>query len=178
MKRFQNPTWVAIAALLLVVTITGAADAQTYTVLDNLGTKSGDPLNPAWMGTFAQGRDGNLYSTTQGGGANAFGTVFQLTPSGNVTVLHSFANQDDGAFPNSGLTLGTDGSLYGTATVGGVGFGTVFKITTAGTFTPLHSFNGADEGLLPNGPPIQANCSRLSASSGLRPRRELLRHDQ
>jgi hypothetical protein len=80
MKRFQNPTWIAIAALLLVVTITGAADAQTYTVLDNLGTKNGDPLNPAWMGTVAQGRDGNLYSTRQGGGANAFGTVFQRRP--------------------------------------------------------------------------------------------------
>jgi uncharacterized repeat protein (TIGR03803 family) len=133
------------------------AGAQTYSVLYNLGTQSGDPVNPAWVGLFAQGRDGNLYSTTQGGGANALGTVFQLTPSGSVKVLHSFSNTGtDGIFPYSGLTLGTDGSLYGTTYEGGSqGFGSVFKITTAGTFTLLHSFNGVSEGELPVAPPIQ-----------------------
>ena len=128
--------------LVVLVLIAPAALAQTYTKLRDLGTQSGDPLNPAWVGIFAQGRDGNLYSTTQGGGANALGAVFRLTPSGTMTRLYSFANGNDGAFPNSGLTLGTDGSLYGTAVAGGLGFGTVFKITASGTFTPLHSFNG------------------------------------
>lgn len=91
------------------------ASAQTYSVLYNLGSKSGDPINPGWIGQFAQGRDGNLYSTTQDGGTNGFGTVFQLTPSGSMKVLHNFSNtSSDGAFPYSGLTLGTDGSLYGT----------------------------------------------------------------
>ena len=156
MKRFQNRGLDAIAALLLVAATSVAARAQTYSVLYYLGNQSGDPLNPAWIGLFAQGRDGNLYSTTQGGGANALGTVFQLTPSGSVKVLHSFSNtSSDGVYPYSGLTLGTDGSLYGTTQAGGLGYGTVFKITTGGTFTLLHSFNGVSEGEQPYAPPIQ-----------------------
>jgi len=155
MKRFQNPV-TAIAALLLVVVTSTVARAQTYSVLYNLGTKSGDPINPAWIGLFAQGRDGNLYSTSQYGGADGYGAVFQLTPSGNMNVLHSFSNtSSDGAVPYAGLTLGTDGSLYGTTYYGGLGYGTVFKITTGGTFTLLHSFNGISEGELPVAPPIQ-----------------------
>jgi uncharacterized repeat protein (TIGR03803 family) len=144
-----------LALVLPVLTFAATtAPAQTYTVLDNLGINAGDPLNPAWIGTFAQGRDGNLYSTTPGGGAKALGTVFQLTPSGSLKVLHSF-DDTDGAFPNSGLTLGTDGNLYGTTSVGGLGFGTVFRITTGGTFKVLHSFDGISDGEEPNAPPIQ-----------------------
>src|ERR1700722_12367247 len=133
MKRFQNPGMAAIAALLLVVVTSVAARAQTYSVLYNLGTQTGDPINPAWIGLFAQGRDGNLYSTSQSGGAFGYGAVFQLTPSGTMNVLHSFSDtSSDGAVPYSGLTLGTDGSLYGTTYYGGLGYGTVYKITTGG----------------------------------------------
>lgn len=149
----------AVAILMLIVAGSATVYAQTYTDLYNLGTNAGDPVNPAWMGLFAQGRDGNLYSTSQGGGAfiggNQYGTVFRLTPSGTMTVLHSFDIAKDGAHPNSGLTLGADGSLYGTTPGGGpVGFGTVFKITTAGTFTVVHNFNGNTEGVSANAPPI------------------------
>ena len=145
-----------IFSTLILITSSAALHAQTYTVLYNLGTNAGDPVNPTWMGLFAQGPDGNLYSTTPAGGANGFGAVFQLTPSGSMKVLWSFANGSDGAFPNSGLTLGTDGSLYGTTTVGGsIGYGTVFKITTAGILTTLHAFNGNPEGEQPNAPPVQ-----------------------
>src|SRR6185369_8577821 len=91
MTKFPNPAFITIVALLVIAT-SGAADAQIYSVLYNLGTNSGDPVNPSRIGLFAQGRDGNLYSTTQFGGANGFGTVFKLTPSGNMTVLHSFDN--------------------------------------------------------------------------------------
>jgi len=156
----------ALLAFVALVVFAPAAPAQTYTKLRDLGTQSGDPLNPAWVGMFAQGRDGNLYSTTQGGGANALGAVFRLTPSGTMTRLYSFGNGNDGAFPNSGLTLGTDGGLYGTAVNGGLGFGTVFKITTGGTLTPLHSFNGNSEGLAPNTPPIQGNDGNYYGTTG------------
>lgn len=169
MKRFENPVLAAIAAFLLVVVTSIAARAQTYSVLYNLGTNSGDPFNPAWIGLFTQGRDGNLYSTSQYGGANGYGTVFQLTPSGSVNVLHSFSNSSsDGIYPYSGLTLGTDGSLYGTTYEGGLGYGTVFKITTGGAFTLLHSFNGVSEGELPVAPPIQGTDGNFygTASNG------------
>jgi uncharacterized repeat protein (TIGR03803 family) len=163
MKTLPIP---ALLVSLVLALVAPAAPAQTYTKLRDLGTQAGDPLNPAWIGMFAQGRDGNLYSTTQGGGANALGAVFRLTPSGTMTRIWSFANGDDGAFPNSGLTLGTDGSLYGTATVGGLGFGTVFKITTGGTITPLHNFNGNTEGLAPNSPPIRGNDGNYYGTTG------------
>jgi hypothetical protein len=44
-------------------------------LLYDFGTNTGDPRNPSWPGVFAQGRDGNLYSTSQTGGIG-YGTVF------------------------------------------------------------------------------------------------------
>ena len=141
--------------LLLVAAATTMAHAQTYSVLHKLGSNTGDPWYPQWIGLFAQGRDGNLYSTSQAGdplNGQSYGTVFQLTPAGSVTVLHSFGS---GGFPNGGLTLGTDGSLYGTSFRDGLGYGTVFKITTSGGFTVLHNFNGSTEGSDAHAAPIQ-----------------------
>jgi uncharacterized repeat protein (TIGR03803 family) len=101
---------------------------------------------------------GNLYGTTQVGGAHGFGTVFKLAPgvSGKwtETVLHSF-NGKDGNNPSSALIFDLFGNLYGTTEAGGNvnycspnGCGTVFKLApgTAGkwTHTVLHSFVGRD----------------------------------
>ena len=77
---------------------------------------------------------GNLYGTTEGGGAFRKGVVFKLDPRGVYTVLHSF-NGTDGAYPYAGLVLDADGNLYGTTAEGGKlsacpgGCGVVFKIT-------------------------------------------------
>jgi uncharacterized repeat protein (TIGR03803 family) len=141
--------------MLLVAAATTMAQAPTYSVLYNLASHTGDPWYPTWIGLFAQGRDGNLYSTSQAGdllNGQRYGTVFQLTPAGSVTVLHSFTV---GGRPNGGLTLGTDGSLYGTSVQDGTVYGTVFKITTSGEFTVLHNFNGTPEGSGPRAAPIQ-----------------------
>lgn len=147
-----------LIVMLAVMLAVSAATlcAQTYTDLYDLGSNSGDPTNPAWMGLFAQGRDGNLYSTTQTGGTINCGVAFQFTPAGKMNPLYSFMNKNDGCFPNGGLTLGTDGSFYGTTSAGGsVGAGTVFKITSSGKFTLLHTFNGTTEGVPADVPPIQ-----------------------
>jgi uncharacterized repeat protein (TIGR03803 family) len=141
--------------ILLVLAAAVSAGAQTYTVLYNLGSQPGDPLNPTRQGSFAQARDGNLYSTSQTGGTNDDGAIFRLTPSGAMSVIYSF-DDTHGAQPNGGLTLGTDGYLYGTTNYGGsTGFGTVFKITTGGTLTSLHTFNGTTEGNGPLAAPIE-----------------------
>jgi uncharacterized repeat protein (TIGR03803 family) len=99
--------------------------------------------------------DGNFYGTTLFGGVNDQGTVFRLTPSGNLTTLYSFcpnAGCPDGSQP-SGLVRASDGSFYGTTFYGGAGAdGTVFRITAGGTLeitaagelTTLHSFDGTD----------------------------------
>src|ERR1035437_2719733 len=146
--------------LLLVAAATTMAHAQTYSVLYNMASHTGDPWYPQWIGLFAQGRDGNLYSTSQAGdllNGQRYGTVFQLTPEGSMTVLHSFTvgRRANGGPHDGGLTLGTDGSLYGTSVQDGTVYGTVFKITTSGEFTVLHNFNGTPEGSGPLAAPIQ-----------------------
>jgi uncharacterized repeat protein (TIGR03803 family) len=102
-----------------------------------------------------QGTDGNLYGSTEEGGANCVadggcGTVFEITPAGKLTTLYSFctlSNCADGSFP--GLAFqGTDGNFYGVTSYGGasstlcggVGCGTVFKLTPAKVLTTLYSF--------------------------------------
>lgn len=96
---------------------------------------------------------GVLFGTTEQGGANGYGTVFSLTPTGNgnwsQAVIYSFkGGQSDGANPEAGLILTSKGVLYGTTEAGGTtGNGTVFSLTpaTGGAWTEvvLYSFAGA-----------------------------------
>jgi uncharacterized repeat protein (TIGR03803 family) len=119
------------------------------------GTNGFEPVD------IIQASDGNFYGTTWYGGiddSNGDGTVFRMTPDGQITTLFRF-NGTNGDGPAS-LMQASDGCLYGTAVAGGQyfnagvssGYGTVFKITTNGDFTLLASFdstNGAhvSEGL-------------------------------
>jgi uncharacterized repeat protein (TIGR03803 family) len=97
-------------------------------------------------------KSGNLYGTTTAGGANNYGTVFKLTTSGDLTVLHSFTNGDDGASPEAPVFMTANGDLWGTTASGGKGdYGTVFRLTQAGKLTPLHSFKGSDGGFSQTG---------------------------
>jgi uncharacterized repeat protein (TIGR03803 family) len=84
-----------------------------------------------------QATDGNFYGTTSGTGSrgacsgNNCGSVFQLTPDGTLTTLHSF-DKTDGMNPTAALVEGTDGNIYGT-TNGFIGqhlYGTVFQLST------------------------------------------------
>jgi uncharacterized repeat protein (TIGR03803 family) len=93
------------------------------------------------QGELVQGSDGNLYGTTSAGGPGPGGTVFKITLTGTLTVLHYFTGADDGATPIGGLCRGSDNNFYGTTTSGGSGgMGTIFKVTPSGTFTVLHGF--------------------------------------
>jgi len=81
---------------------------------------------------------GNLYSTTQAGGANNFGTVFELSPSGggwNETVIYSFGQLPDGENPSAPVIMDTQGNLYGTTGGGGQNSpygGVVFELSPNG----------------------------------------------
>jgi uncharacterized repeat protein (TIGR03803 family) len=135
-----------------------SAGAQTYSVLYNFGTNSGDPAGPSYSGIISQGRDGRLYSTTAAGGTNGGGAMFSITPHGVLETLFSF----DGAHGSgsySGLTLGTDGDFYGaTETGGSYGWGTVFKAKSSGTLTVLYNFGGSDtDGIFPYAPPVEGS---------------------
>ena len=97
---------------------------------------------------------GNLYGTTDHGGANGSGTVFELTleAGGRWTekVLHSFGSGTDGILPQAGVIFDTTGNLYGATFFGGDhGYGTAFELTpqAGGGWTEivLHSFNDNGE---------------------------------
>jgi uncharacterized repeat protein (TIGR03803 family) len=150
-RRFE----LALLVLAIVAVTIPAACSQTFSVLYNFGSKSEDPSRPHQSGIVAQGRDGNLYSTTYTGGANGDGAVFKITSSGALTRLYSF-DGTDGMYAFGGLTLGTDGNFYGTTNVGGASsYGTVFRVTPSGKLTVLYSFTNGTDGALPYAPPIQ-----------------------
>ncbi|HXM44692.1 MAG TPA: choice-of-anchor tandem repeat GloVer-containing protein [Bryobacteraceae bacterium] len=93
---------------------------------------------------LVQAASGDLYGTTEEGGANAGGTIFQINPaSGTLTTLYAFCSQTDcadGVGPEGGLIQAANGDLLGTAGGGTEGEGVVFSITPTGTLTRLHSF--------------------------------------
>jgi uncharacterized repeat protein (TIGR03803 family) len=100
----------------------------------------GDGATPV-AGSLIADAAGNLYGTTSAGGTGNQGTVFQLMPSGTLTVLYTFTGGSDGAAPSAGLIADGVGNLYGTASAGGTsGNGTVFKVMPSGTETVLYSF--------------------------------------
>jgi uncharacterized repeat protein (TIGR03803 family) len=90
------------------------------------------------------GPDGAFYGTTYQGGPSGQGTLFKMTPTGTVTLLHDFAGSpSDGAFPISPVSFGADGTLYGTTISGGYsGLGVAWRLSPAGSFQLLHSFTG------------------------------------
>jgi uncharacterized repeat protein (TIGR03803 family) len=142
--------------LFVLVIAIGAvpARAQIYTDLYNFGSKSGDPVQPSYSGIVAQGRDGNLYSTSPYGGSGS-GTVFKITSAGTLTVVYNF-DGTHGATPFGGLSLGTDGNFYGTTSQSGTSSGgTVFNITPSGQLSVLYNFTGGSDGAAPYAPPIQ-----------------------
>jgi len=158
-------------ALLALAVASGAAKAQAQTVtirsIRDLGTVAGDPINPQWVGLIAQGRDGNMYTTTPKGQASgSVGTAFKITPSGKLTVLHNFSpnTKIPEGTPYSGLVLGTDGNFWGTTFNGGnsgcvnnQGCGQVFRMTPGGKVTFLYAFTGGNDGGNPVAPPIEAS---------------------
>jgi uncharacterized repeat protein (TIGR03803 family) len=110
-----------------------------------------------------QAANGNLYGTTFRGATGA-GSVFEITPGGTLTTLHSF-DTADGADPTGELTQGNDGNLYGTTESGGAySSGTVFKITPSGTLTTLYSFcsqSDCPDGENPSAGLVQATDGNL-----------------
>jgi uncharacterized repeat protein (TIGR03803 family) len=75
---------------------------------------------------LVQGNDGNFYGVTQGGGTSGgqgfgSGTIFKITPQGDLTTLHSFDGTDGSGFLAT-LMQSTDGNFYGTSYVGGANY--------------------------------------------------------
>jgi uncharacterized repeat protein (TIGR03803 family) len=169
-----NPACNANDGCGTVFQITPGGTLTTIYSFCSVGASCVDGIGP--VGALAFGSDGNLYGTTQAGGANPVnhgsggaGTVFKLTKGGALATLYNFCSRSgctDGTGPEGGLTLGSDGNLYGTTGAGGAhcapgGCGTIFKITPGGTFTTLYNFcpnygvSGCKDGYAPDAALVQ-----------------------
>ena len=159
---------IRIVNLLGLVLSAAAAitlSAQETTIHSFANTDGANPF-----ASLLQANDGNFYGTTYSGGStisptnNGEGVVFQVTPSGTLTVIYNFCSQTnctDGSLPVGALIQATDGNLYGTTAGGGANNrGTVFKITLGGSLTTLYSFcnqAGCSDGSQPYAGLIQAS---------------------
>jgi hypothetical protein len=146
---------------LFKLTPPGPGETQwTHTVLYAFGTVAGDGQAP--FGPLAIDASGALYGVTFAGGTAGSGMAFKLSPpaagSGKwtETILYNF--QAPGlVYPQGGLTLDSQGNLYGTATGSGVNSGGVFRLsppTVVGapwTETTLYTFTGGSDGGTPAG---------------------------
>jgi uncharacterized repeat protein (TIGR03803 family) len=161
-QRFLHTSLQPLAlAALLLISVGRALAIPTETVLYHFQNGL-DGAQPS--ASLIADRFGNLYGTTSSGGAYNYGTVFQMSPPASPggawteTVLYSFQNGTDGAFPFAALIFESAGNLYGTTTGGGLqpdcsGCGTVFELARPSTAngqwteTILYSFDGADGNL-------------------------------
>lgn len=135
--------WLLVSVLIMLTP--ESAHAQTYEVLYSF-TGGVDGSSP--RAGVVRDRTGNLYGTTEMGGAFHRGVVFKLDWRNNQSVLHSFAGAPgDGANPWSPVIRDARGNIYGTTYVGGQhDLGTVFKLDPTGNETVLHHFKGITEG--------------------------------
>jgi uncharacterized repeat protein (TIGR03803 family) len=129
----------------------GAAKGLKQTILANFG----DNTTGAPIGTLIADGAGNLYGVTAAGGANFYGTVYEVSPPPKgqtvwtFTVLYAFAATD--GYPAGGLILDSAGNLYGLS--GGESpnsTGTVYEVSPplggqgSWTETVLFAFTGTD----------------------------------
>jgi uncharacterized repeat protein (TIGR03803 family) len=130
-----------------------------------------DGAAPAFSGVVMDAA-GNVYGTTERGGAYGDGIVFKLSPVAGggwtETVLHNFGNGTDGNMPDATLIIDAAGNLYGTTYLGGVnGRGTVFEMSPGEgggwTETVLHNFSysGFSGGAYPQGGVIMDAAGNL-----------------
>ena len=131
------------------------------------------------VGGITIGPNGSLYGTTESGGTNGLGIVFNLKPplrsSGTVLapwtekVLYNFAGPD-GADPYSTVTFDQGGSMYGVTHHGGLyDLGVIFQLSPNGsswTEQVIHYFAAGIEGTYPAGPPAVDGAGNLYFTTG------------
>ena len=119
-----------------VFELTPSGDSWTFNLIYALAGVNGS-FGPIAGPTFDAA--GNLYGTTVGDGAFHEGSVFKLTRSGEGWIysdLHDFTGGNDGEQAYGGVSIDSNGNIYGTAKYGGpnrcsdgASCGVVFEIT-------------------------------------------------
>jgi uncharacterized repeat protein (TIGR03803 family) len=119
-------------------------------------------------GTYPDGSllylNGSLYGTTADGGANGYGTAYESTLKGKISVINNFTGASGGTSP-AGLAADSSGNLYGFTLSGGPSnYGVVYKLTSSGsnwTENVLYSFTGQSDGGTPVGAPVLDKSGNL-----------------
>jgi uncharacterized repeat protein (TIGR03803 family) len=151
-QRISRITAILAFTGLLMLFATQPAPAQTLKALYSFtgAADGGDPY-PAVIRDAA----GNLYGTTDYAGTAFAGVVFEVSKTGQETVLYNFCSLSsctDGQYPYAPLVRDVAGNLYGTTQYGGTSnLGVVFKLSARGQETVLHSFTGGADGVYPYG---------------------------
>lgn len=139
--------------MALALFISGASFSAIAQTLDVIYSFAGTPDGQTPTANMVMDDAGNLYGTTYYGGQFGLGCVFEVTTSGQESVLYSFEGGDDGKLPRAGVVLDSAGNLYGATTSGGTGIcqsqgylgcGTVFELTqSSGVWSEsiLYDFN-------------------------------------
>ncbi len=150
-RRFASPLlWSAVIALAVRADVSSVTETTIYSFS---GTDGSAP-----SGALIQASDGNFYGTAQTGGPNNIGTVFQISSTGSLTTLHSFAGNTDGSHPSANLVENTADAFYGTTRDGGgYNAGTLFEVTSSGTLATQYAFTGGNDGAQPLAGLIQAS---------------------
>lgn len=152
--RLASATWLAFAILLMLV-LCGAAQAQTFSVIHAFnGTDGRAPQSSPILDKY-----GALYGTTWGGGALNFGTVYRLGNANGswiLTPLYNFnANNGIGGLVVAGVTFGPDGSLFGASNTVLFNLKPGSHVCVNGVCglaeTTLHTFVGGSDGAVPLG---------------------------
>ncbi|MGH8093576.1 MAG: choice-of-anchor tandem repeat GloVer-containing protein [Chthoniobacterales bacterium] len=155
-RAADNRAWWRMILVVLVAGVSGLTCARG-SVTDVIYSFGGDEDGEYADTDLAIDGAGNIYGTSVLGGDFGSGTVFQVSPvaGGWVhTVLYDFMGGADGAEPYKGVTLDSQGNLYGTAVTGGSGSceggcGVAYKLSNSGgtwTQTVLHAFTGGTDG--------------------------------
>jgi uncharacterized repeat protein (TIGR03803 family) len=131
-------------------------NGSNFTTIYLFNGGSSDGARPT--GNLLLASDGNLYGITTQGGASDSGTIFKVTPGGNVSLIYSFESGTDGAYPGAGLMQTTDGNLYGTTNYGGyANAGVIYKLNlNNNTETVVKTFESGADGANPNSTLVQA----------------------
>lgn len=133
--------------------------SSTYSVVFNY-TAASTGNQP--VGGIVQASNGKIYGTTNQGGANNVGVLFEFNPAGNTYSVLSTMASTLGANPQAALIQASNGKLYGTTRIGGANnLGTLFEFDPATNIqTKLLDFSAAN-GSNPIGAVTQATNGLL-----------------
>jgi uncharacterized repeat protein (TIGR03803 family) len=128
-------------------TVFKVTPSGTLTTLHGFCSQSGCPDGNNPVAGLVPSDNGDFYGMTCCGGANGYGTVFRISPSGAFTTLYDFCSQRgcaDGWGSRRALVQASDGDFYGTTYYGGIGgtsgAGTVFKVDPSGALRTVYRF--------------------------------------